>query len=51
MIRSSSAGTCAFSRTGATGSRLKIASRTSPVLSPGNGSTPVAISYSTAPNE
>ena len=51
MIRSSSSGTCAFRRTGATGSRVKIASRTSPVLSPENGRTPVAISYKTAPNE
>ena len=42
-------GTSGFSRTGATGVRFKIASDTTPLLSPSRASLPVAISYSTIP--
>ena len=51
MIRSSSGGKSGFSRTAGTGARFKIASEITPGLSPRKGSVPVAISYSTAPNE
>ena len=51
MMSSSSGGTSGFSRTGGTGARFRMASKITPELSPRNGSAPVAISYSTAPNE
>ena len=51
MIRSSSAGTPGFSRTTGTGVWFRIASDTTPVVSPRKGSLPVAISYKTTPNE
>src|SRR4029077_19245024 len=44
MIRSSSGGKSGFSRTGAAGERLRIASKIVAVLSPRNGNAPVAIS-------
>ena len=51
MTRSRSGGTSGFRRTGGTGARLRIASTIVPVLSPRNGRVPVAVSYSTTPNE
>jgi len=51
MIRSSSAGTSGFSRTGATGACSRIALKISAEVSPRKGSVPVHISYRTAPNE
>src|SRR5450759_4799517 len=51
MIRSSSAGTSGFSRTGATGPYSRIALKISAEVSPRKGSVPVHISYRTAPKE
>jgi tetratricopeptide (TPR) repeat protein len=51
MIRSSSAGTSGFSRTGGTGARFRMLSKITPELSPRKGNVPVAISYKTAPKE
>ena len=44
MMRSSSAGSSGFSRTGETGARFRIASKMTADVGPGNGCRPVAIS-------
>jgi hypothetical protein len=51
MTSSNLGGRSGFNRTGGTGARLRVDSKMIPVLSPRNGNIPVAISYSTAPNE
>jgi len=51
MILSGSAEKSEFSRTSGVGDESRIALKITPVLSPRNRSMPVAISYSTAPNE
>ena len=51
MMCSSSAGTCGFEPVGDVGVWFRIASKTSAEVRPENGSFPVAISYSTTPNE
>ena len=51
MIRSSSSGTCGLLWRADVGSRFRIASWITPVVRPENACWPVAISYSTAPNE
>src|ERR1019366_7383892 len=50
MIRSNSTGRSGFRRTADVGIPSRIALKITPELSPRNGSVPVAISYSTAPN-
>src|ERR1700733_7542958 len=49
MISSRRAGIFRFSRSTGTGARFRMASKTRADVSPWNGNTPVAISYSTAP--
>src|SRR5580704_2460769 len=51
MIFSNSAGTSGFSRIAGIGLESKIALETRAAVSPRKGNRPVAISYSTAPNE
>src|SRR6516164_6164759 len=51
MTSSSFGGRSGFSRTGETGTRLRMASKIVAELSPRKGDCPVAISYKTAPKE
>jgi hypothetical protein len=51
MISPSFAGSSGFKRAAGIGARLSSASKITAVLSPRNGSVPVAISYNTVPNE
>src|SRR5262247_3323725 len=51
MISSSFPGMSGLIRVGGTGERSRIALKIKPKLSPRNGMVPVAISYSTTPNE
>ncbi len=51
MIRSNSAGTARFTLEGGAGWRVSSASNAAIDVAPVNGSVPVAISYSTMPNE
>src|SRR5580693_7544274 len=51
MMRSSSCGTSGLMRTGATGARFRMASKTAAEVEPENACRPVAISYNTTPSE
>ena len=51
MIRSNSAGTSEFNRTGGTEALFRMASNSTAALAPPKGAFPVALSYSTAPTE
>ena len=51
MISSSLGGVAGLIRTGGTGARFRIESNIASFVAPGNGSTPVHISYSTTPKE